>query len=270
VLNLKKLFLFVILLSMGISMHPAWAELDEDAPGESVVRVSATMGYHTSFGSYGNTIDTRITYMPFITKLKYDAWTAKITVPYLQISGPDSVIGGGDDIISGQAASLVRKKHSGLGDIVVGITRRFLLGDPRTGLDITGKIKLPTADEDRNLGTGKFDYTLETGLSHIFENRIFVNGKAGRTFKGSTPSLNLHDVWRGSVGAGYSFVEGSSLGVNYEYHQSASDSGKPFSQATLYLGQPLSESWDAQLYVAKGFTDGAAEYGSGVMLSRKF
>lgn len=256
---------FILSLLLGAGS----ANADEDERGDSVVRLSATAGYHTSIGDYGNDIETRITYIPFIAKAKYEGWTVKVTIPYLQISGPNTVIGAGEDIVSGQVGSVVRKTHSGLGDVVIGLGYTFNLAK-RTNLNLTGKVKLPTADEDRNLGTGKFDYTVETQLSHSFKNRISVSAKLGRTFKGTPQRLDLHDLWRGGAGVGYSFGQGTNLGMNYDYHQSASDGGKPYSQVTAYVGQSLNQDWSAQLYSTKGFTEGTADYGGGLMIARKF
>jgi len=78
-------FWIPIFLSLGPSA--AWAQLSVGAGAEFTT------------GKYGGTETTQQLYIPFTAKLQAEVWTFKLTVPYLLVSGPANVIGGGEDRI---------------------------------------------------------------------------------------------------------------------------------------------------------------------------
>ncbi len=62
-----------------------------------------------------------------------------------------------------------RDSETGIGDTTVGLSY-YLLEQTQTlpSIYFSGSIKLPTADEDKYLGTGEFDYIVELGASKDF------------------------------------------------------------------------------------------------------
>jgi len=58
--------------------------------------IDLAVAYDYSEGNYGGTSETRIHYFPFSLTYKAFPWKYKITVPYINISGPGNVIGGAD------------------------------------------------------------------------------------------------------------------------------------------------------------------------------
>ncbi len=231
-------------------------------------KLTLTTGYYRSQGDYGQIIDTDITYIPVIAKVKYQDWTAKLTVPYLEISGPGRVVGGGDSAVTTGTTSVVKQTNKGLGDVIASLNRRFKLNKKGTFLNVTGKVKVPTADEDKRLGTGKTDYTFETGITQAYGDAYFI-GKVGRTFKGNSQRFDLDDIWRFSGGAGYSITKQTKTGFTYKFRESASG-GDHNSQLMLYATHKFNDHWGAQLYASTGFTDGTADESGGFMLSYKF
>jgi len=65
------------------------------------------------------------------------------------------------------------------------------------------KIKFPTADEDRGLGTGEFDETIGVDLSKQLLERMSGFLTLAYTFIGDPPGTNLRDSFAGSIGAAY-------------------------------------------------------------------
>ena len=89
---------------------------------------------------------------------RYDvgAWTYRATLPLIEVDGPVTVIPGVGPVSEGAAPS---RTETGLGDIVLSATYNAYYDRASTlGLDFTGKVKLPTADEDKGLGTGETDF----------------------------------------------------------------------------------------------------------------
>src|SRR5262245_53179030 len=69
--------------------------------GEAKLRLGTGVDYST--GGYGQANDTEIWYVPFTGTLELDRWTAQVTVPYLNITGPGVVLGAADSSVTTDA-----------------------------------------------------------------------------------------------------------------------------------------------------------------------
>jgi len=248
-----------ILMLAGLGYSPASLA----APG-----LSLTTGYDYSSGDYGDDIKTEISSVPFIAKYETERWTFKLTVPYVTIKGPGDVI---PDI--GQVNSQpVRRRttESGLGDTVASATYSFY---PTFAqgliLDVTGKIKFATADEDKGLGTGENDYAVQVDAYKGFGKFTAIAGVGYRVY--GDPSFGtLDNVFYGSLGGAYRLSPATSAGVIYDYRPKITDTGSEISEALAFVSHKLSEQWKAQAYLVKGFSDGSPDYGGGLMLGYSF
>src|SRR5258708_8524601 len=120
--------------------------------------VSAGLGVNYSSGKYGTSADTRILSIPLSARYESDLWTLKLTVPYLSVTGPANVVPGVGRIDS---AGRPRRRtfagtttESGLGDTVASATyKAYYDAGTKRGLDLTRRLKLPTAQPANGLGT---------------------------------------------------------------------------------------------------------------------
>jgi hypothetical protein len=227
-------------------------------------------GFDYSVGDYGQSQNTSIWYVPVSGKVEMDNWAFKLTMPWIRIKGPGAVIGGGDtggsSVVSSGGATVTTE--SGLGDIVSALTYMINLPE-KTYVDLTGKIKFPTADEKKGLGTGKTDYTFQADATKIF-GAFSVFGGVGYKFVGSDDTLNLHDVWLMNAGVGYDVTPQVNAGIAYDWHQAASDTAENPSEATLYMGYKATKDINVQVYGVTGFSDGSPNWGGGMMVGFKF
>lgn len=122
---------------------------------------SLTSGVDYSTGKYGQSQSTDITYIPLVTKYETDATTVKLTVPWVQITGPGDVVGADAILVRGNS-SQKKRTESGLGDVVFTATHTIAnIGENRPLiLDLAGKIKFATASRTKGLGTGENDYAI--------------------------------------------------------------------------------------------------------------
>jgi len=271
----SKALILVLIAASGLMFgKPAFAEEE--------VKVKLSTGFDYSTGDYGRTEDTEIWYFPVVTKATYGNWSAKVTVPYLRIKGPGGVIGGGDVVVvcdddssgpgSGDDCPDVITNgvttESGLGDIIGALTYTVDLEDYDLYLDFTGKVKVPTADEDKGLGTGETDYTVQLDTTKMFGS-AYVFGGVGRRFIGDNAQFQLDDIWLFSVGGGYQINKNFGVGVAYDFREAASTSEDP-SEASAYLTYKITKSVTTQLYGVIGLSDGSPDTSAGVQLSYKF
>lgn len=265
-MNSRFLILVLIAASGLMFGKPALAQED--------VKVKISTGFDFSTGDYGQVESTEIWYLPVTTKATFGDWTAKLTIPYLRIRGPGVVIGGGDsivdddddDIVAGAAKPVTTE--SGLGDIIAALVYTIDLQDHDIFLDFTGKLKLPTADEDKGLGTGEADFTFQVDATKMFGS-VYIFGGLGRKFVGSSAALPLDDIWLFNIGAGNQITKEFGFGASYDFRQSATSSADP-SELTGYLTYKFTDSVSTMLYTVVGLSNGSPDAGVGLQLSYKF
>jgi hypothetical protein len=228
---------------------------------------SLTTGLDYSTGKYGGTESTDMLYIPVTGKYEVDKYTLKLTVPYLQVTGPGNVV---RDVGQIGPASTTRTKQSGLGDIVVAGTYDMYGGHANgTFVDVTAKIKFGTADEAKGLGTGKNDYALQADLYKTFgKNTVF--GTLGYKVMGSPPGVTLNNVFYASLGAGHQYSQETSAGLILNLQEKAFPTGFPQQELTAYVSRKLGKTWKAQAYAVKGFSNGSPDWGAGAMFSVAF
>lgn len=228
---------------------------------------SFTTGLDYSTGKYGGTLSTDILYIPFTGRYEADQYTLKLTVPYLQVTGPGNVV---RDVGQIGPASNTRTKQSGLGDIVVAGTHDVYDGGTNgTLVDVTAKIKFGTADETKGLGTGKNDYALQTDLyKTLGANTVF--GTLGYKVMGSPAGVTLNNVFYASLGAGHQYSQETSAGLILNLQEKASATGSAQQELTAYVSHKLGKTWKAQAYAVKGFSDGSPDWGAGAMFTAAF
>jgi hypothetical protein len=134
-------------------------------------RMLLSMGAGRFTGDYGQTDKTTLDVLSMNARWYLDRAEVQISVPYLRIDGAADVrfIDGQPIGVVGDAAPDAQRKESGLGDIV--LRGEYYL---RTGTSkspwIIGlvRVKLPTGNEDRGLGSGATDVETGVGLIQLY------------------------------------------------------------------------------------------------------
>lgn len=229
--------------------------------------ISLSTGVEYSSGGYGGTDDIEEIYVPMTGVFSFDKLAFSVTVPYLSVSAPSgtTVTEPGGDPVSGSGALVT---ESGIGDVVVGLTIYdvFLDLDRGIALDITGKVKIGTADIDKGLGTDEEDYLLRADIYKFFD-QFTLMGSAGYKVRGDPPGVDLQNSLLGSVGGSYALSDTTRVGLIFDYRDSSLQDGDPLSEATLFSMYRLTENWHLQLYAFAGFSDSSPDWGGGVYLS---
>src|SRR5438045_7340555 len=123
-------------------------------------RLAFSTFVNSSVGDYGTGKDTTIVYVPFTLGVRpIDSLWISLTVPWIHQSSQNVVVtGGGVAARKKEGGKFGRPERStsesGLGDVLLKVS--YVLLDERVLLpEVTPylKIKFPTADSDRGLGT---------------------------------------------------------------------------------------------------------------------
>lgn len=277
----KKLLVSMVVASaLGLYMQSACAE----DPGHATV----SAGFDYSTGNYGTPFNTEIWDVPLSAGYAADRWSVKLTVPFISISGANDVIPGIGRVKNSNPHGRGRGKGnsgggvmpppvtetsgsaSGLGDVVAQASYGLVRDDAANfGLDVTGKIKIGTADENKGLGTGKNDYGLGLGAYKGFGAwTLFAD--AGYTKYGSSTYIPLHGGWNGDLGAGYKLDDANTIGAYYYYRQKISDYGYQLSEGTAYWDHKFGDSLRLQAYALAGFSNGSPDWGAGANVRYSF
>lgn len=155
-------------------------------------------------GDFGLPEDTTFDMLNLSARRYFSRGTLQLSVPYLRIDGPaDIVVVGGQPLaVPGAGDS---RTESGLGDLVIQGEYYLRTGTPSSPW-IIGllRVKAPTGDETRGLGTGAAD--LEAGIGLIqAHGPVHWLADVGYTLVGSSPEFELRDVLRLGGGVAMSF-----------------------------------------------------------------
>ena len=244
----------------------------ERVPDDSFSRLTVSTGAEYSSGDFGDDQDTDILYVPLSLKYETDHWFARITVPYIRIEGPGDVVGGTQGtVITGEPqGGRETDRESGIGDIVTSLT--YVVNPRSEGVpivELTGKVKVPTADEDENLGTGETDYTAQVDLIQSF-GRFTPFATLGYRFLGDSSEFDLDDTAFGSVGFSYRATDRTQLGVAFDFRQASTSGTDDPQEAVLFGSVKLSKRLKLSPYVVLGLSDGSPDYASGFSVSLSY
>jgi len=156
------------------------------------------------------------------------------------------------------------RARSGLGDVSMTVGYGFDLGSIAT-LDMSARVKLPTASRSKGLGTGKADVTVSGTLGHDFgQGTLYVTAR--RRFVGKPVALTLRDTWGLGAGASYRVGEAVTVGVDYDWQQSTTRK-RHFSELTGWVGLPVAQQVRLSAYAGAGLNAWSADFVSGLNLT---
>lgn len=238
------------------------------AAGESEIRLST--GIEISSGDFGGDVDIEDLYVPVSARMDVGRVGLRLTVPYLRVSAPSETTEIGED---GQPVAGLGpiKTESGVGDVIVGITLYDVINDPYRGLllDITGKVKIGTADHEKLLGTGENDYSVAADLYKFYEHFVLM-GSVGYKWRGDPAGVDLDNVAFGTVGAAFDVASDTQLGIYYDFRQSALAANDASHEITGLVSRDMFGDWQMQVYAYAGLSDSSPDWGGGLSLATSF
>ena len=232
-------------------------------------RLTATVGAEYSKGDYGEDIDTRIFALSFAGKYEVGRWTFRGSVPWLSIDGPSNVVAtdSGGVVLPGTGE---RRTDSGLGDVVLGAAYLAMTGpDVPFMLEVGAKAKLATAEEEKNLGTGENDYSLQVEAFKVM-GAFTPFATLGYRYYGDPPDIEFRNVMYGSLGSTYRLSAQTSFGAAYDFRERIVEGGARLSEISAFLSHRVRSDLRVQLYAVFGFADASPDAGAGLTVSYGF
>lgn len=267
---------------------------------------SASVGGDYSTGKYGSGESTNVFYLPLAATYETGAFTYRVTVPWIRVTGTGDIVPGGlggsgggstggvgtfgcagdsrkgaskpEDngpcagvaTTSTTSTSRSRSTESGLGDIVAAATyNAFDGGDTGFVVDLTGRIKFATASESKGLGSGKTDYALQVNVDKKF-NGPYVSFGLGYKWLGEPRGVSYDNVTYGSLGGGYKFSKLTTVGVSYDWATAAVDGATRPQEVSVYASHYISDQYKLSGVIYSGLSDASPDVGGGMTLSYYF
>jgi len=161
--------------------------------------------------------------------------------------------------------------NSGLGDIV--LRGRYYIIEEKDWtplIAITGRLKLPTADERRGLGTGEMDEGVGTEISKRLGDSWITFLDGGFNVIGRPEGLNLRNQWWYDVGGGYYFMQNLLGSVYFEEYRSLVSGNPNIRDVYFAMSYRASSEWRFNGGVSAGLSNGAPDNTVSIGTSYRF
>jgi len=239
---------------------------------ESDWKLSVSTTYETS--KYGADTQTETVYLPVTLKRYFDMGDISLTIPYIsqKSSGLVSVVDGKIFKTRQKTGPTAVTTNSGLGDIILKGSFYLLQEQQKQPFDLflIGKIKFPTADEKKGLGTGEYDETvgLELGKLILPEWTVFVD--AYYTFIGSPSGSTLENRFSFDVGLADQITQSVTASIFYEESTPLISGDPNLKNIVVNLEYEVARGMRVFAGGSVGLTDSSPDYGVTAGASIKF
>ncbi len=257
----------LLLIVPGTITLPS-AALAQDSFADAFWQYRASTGIDVSSGYYGARERTTIVYVPATLQAAKGPWTARAVFSYLEVSGPALLIDGSS---AGESLGVrTSGKADGPGDINLYASYSFeSLYDRGLFIDLTGRVKAPTASFNKGLGTGAWDFAVQLDAAQAIGDFVPF-ATLGYKFSGDPTGFALRNVVYGSAGAQYSLNDTITFGAYYDIRQSAIRGAATPQEGTGYVNVRLSDDWSLLAYGVKGFSDNSPTVGGGLSITYRW
>lgn len=148
--------------------------------------------------------------------------------------------------------------ESGMGDTLIWSEWDLLPERPDAfSLTASALFKLPTADEEKGLGTGEIDYGLFLELGRRYEDvRPFLS--AGYIWKGDTPEIDYRNTWLYSLGVA-KYIGRDELYASFDVRDAVAAGTEDTRFLSVGWLHELSLRQELRFDLAAGLNDGSAD-----------
>jgi len=225
-------------------------------------------------GDFGTSSTTRTLFVPLTFKYLGERFDIGVTPSFVVVDtvGPGVTLIDGVPTRTGGAAQR-RVTNAGFGDTLLK-GRLFLFDDPGTESPLPSftpffKVKIPTADEKRNLGTGKTDYGFGAELDKQLW-RFFLFGDASYTVIGSPAGQDLRNRPAASGGAGFMVTNALAFGAFIDWRRALVKGKDDPTELVGFLTYKITRTLSFSPNVFVGLTKGSPDFGVGFEFAYKF
>lgn len=213
-------------------------------------------------GRYGLATDTDVFIALVSPTYESGDWRLQASLPYVHLKGPATVVGN-------TGPSTVSRSASGVGDASLSVFRKLASDLPGWTTSIGAKVKFPTADKNKGLGTGEFDESVQVDVLKS-GGGITPFATFGYQFLGHSVSYPMKSGFFATTGIVSKVSTSNTLGLAANWRERTIDQGKQAIEAMVFAQHKLTESSHIQVFFMRGFTDASPDNTLGFTLGLTF
>jgi hypothetical protein len=222
-------------------------------------------------GDFGTSDTTRSVYAPVTLQYLGDRFDVGVIASLIYLDTQSSVV-----VLEGVPTPAERQRRTrdvGFGDLVFR-GRYDLVEDPGVGSLVPAltpflRVKAPTANARKGLGTGEWDVAVGFEFDKRFS-EFFILGDVSYTFIGDPPSQNLRDRPAASVGIGRFVTPTIAVTALLDWRRSLVQGRDDPLELLGVVQVKLAPTVMLSPSTFVGLTDGSPDFGVGVELSWRF
>lgn len=158
---------------------------------------------------------------------------------------------------------------SGLGDLTLSATNSaYYDSASQSGVDLTGKVKLPTGEEDKGLSSGSTDLTLRADAFKGFDRNTVFGGLGVLLSSGGFLDIKNAAVY--TLGAGHKLDARDSVGLSLDGRTALVKGSPPQRELTAFWSRSVEKLEKIQAYFLVGLANGSPDWGVGASYLRAF
>lgn len=262
----------LLLLTLLFCLPPqARAISDNDLEGPEYLNLSLGTGFEYTTGGYGTDSTINTIRVPLIIGwAPHERFSLSVEIPYLRQSSTgetvligDRMHGGGH---GGSGSTLIRSTNSeqGLGDVTLDAAfTLFQESDQTPKLSALFYTKLPTADEQKGLGTGELDWGSGLGLGKKF-GQWSAYAEALFIQPGSSTTYDPDNYWDWLVSLHYRANPGLQPGISLSGGTAPFDGADTPLEIKGKLSGITGDHTSYSCYISRGLSDASPDWSVGI------
>jgi len=244
-------------------------ERRDEAPGREHFQLKVGAAYDQ--GDFGTSETTRSFFLPVTFRYLGERFDVGVTGSLIYLDTESRVV-----VVDGVPTPVERQRRTndaGFGDVILR-GRYYAVDDQGVDSAVPGiapflKVKAPTADESKGLGTGEWDVGIGVELDKRFR-EFFLLGDVSYTFIGDPPGQDFRNRPAASIGIGRSFTPDLAAIALVDWRRALvrgrDDAVELVGLVQWRLARTLTMTPNAFV----GLTNGSPDFGLGVEFSWRF
>jgi len=250
---MKQISIQSVILTLGLA-STMFGITEKHVP--AVGKLDTSFVY--SKGSYGLAQDTDVSVVLLSPSVEADGWRLKAAIPYVHLHGPATVVGTPGSVPATRSAQ-------GWGDMSVSAGRKIELNKHGLSAELSAKVKFPTADQVKGLGTGEVDSSAQVEIVKG-GGKLTPFGTLGYQVRGHNPSYPMKDGAFAAAGVAGKVSAKTVMGVTGNWRQPIVAGGKSAFEGLAFVQRKFSPHTRIQAFALHGFTDASPKLAIGVTL----
>lgn len=233
--------------------------------------IQTSLSSYGFIGDYGLETDTFTLATQASIKYQQDQWALRFTQPYIFQDGPAELIlledgETGEVFLVG---SEERKQRRGYSDPSLNLSYSWPKKSKTGRWSVSGRWKVPTADQDQGFSNGRHEYTANISRSYRYQRWMF-HGRVGRHLRQYKEHSDNSSRNHFSLGSMYFLTRRTGVGVSLYNKEATKSQLDDVKSINFDLRVRLDRRWQLGAHAGLGLSDSAADMFAGLDLSYRW